>query len=164
MFDVNGARMGQPHGGWVGTITKVGRTLVHVKYGTGWQPETFRIEGQHRNDKFAHQWFLTLDEAAEKQERSDLVAKLKTHRLSFDMGFSNIPINKLRAVAAALELGSPLIEVELDYRWEGPGPYTQSEVAYVVPLDGPADATDDGWKWGRGGRLFFLPDATEVPE
>jgi hypothetical protein len=35
VFDVNGRRARQPDGGWKGTVTKIGRTLIHIDYGNG---------------------------------------------------------------------------------------------------------------------------------
>lgn len=65
VFDVNGKRNGQPEGGWQGQVTKVGKKLVTVKYNHS--VDTFRIETGFVNDRYGHQYILTLEEYNEKQ-------------------------------------------------------------------------------------------------
>lgn len=89
VFDVNGSRRGQPEGGYVGHIVKVGRTLAHIEY-KGWT-ETFRLDNGRRNDNYGHQWFKTLEQAALDERRSVAEAVLRnvgvelSHRRSFTL-------------------------------------------------------------------------------
>lgn len=69
VFDINARRRGQPHGGWVGTVVKVGRILAHVEYQG--RTQTFELSTGYRNDNYRHQHFETL-------EQVDVNARCKT--------------------------------------------------------------------------------------
>lgn len=66
VFDVNGRRMGQPEGGWDGTVVKVGRKLAYIDYpgGYGRGPRAFRLDTRRSNDGYAHRSVKTPDEAS----------------------------------------------------------------------------------------------------
>ena len=81
VFDVNGRRMGQPEGGWDGTVAKVGRTLIHVN---------------------GHQYIKTVEEAAESQHRAELVSRLRTGGVDLRMGHTHTT-KTLEALAKALD-------------------------------------------------------------
>lgn len=75
VFDVNGHRRGQPDGGYVGTVVKVGRKLVEIKY--GYCQAQFRIETGGVNDGYGHQYFLTINETEEQEIRRDALKRLE---------------------------------------------------------------------------------------
>jgi hypothetical protein len=101
VFDVNARRRGQPHGGWAGTITRVGRTLVYIDYPGSREPKAFRIDGGAANDQYGHQSFLTLDEAARQARRTAALGVLHEHGLRLDYGHS-LPLEEIEAIAAIL--------------------------------------------------------------
>lgn len=52
VFDINGRRTGQPENGWIGRVTKVGRSLVTVEYDRchdGFKLETLVINNKYGN-------------------------------------------------------------------------------------------------------------------
>ena len=62
VFDVNGRRMNQPEGGWIGHVKNVGRTLAHIDYPGGRGTEGFKLsDGQRPGGR---RWFKTLDRVA----------------------------------------------------------------------------------------------------
>lgn len=67
VFDVNGNRMGQPDGGWIGKVVKVGRTLVYIEYGA--RTDKFEIDTGKRPDSYRHRSFKTVQQAADDQLR-----------------------------------------------------------------------------------------------
>lgn len=79
VFDVNGSRSGQPEGGWIGTVVKVGRTLAHIDYEGARETQTFRLNDGRRNDDYAHRYFLTLAEAAERDRIGAADETLRAH-------------------------------------------------------------------------------------
>lgn len=64
VFDINGSRLGQPAGGWPGTVTKAGPKLVTVAY-NGTMGVFRRKDGSAAGG--GHQHYLTVDEAEEAQ-------------------------------------------------------------------------------------------------
>ncbi|MGS2645884.1 beta barrel domain-containing protein [Streptosporangium sp. G12] len=60
VFDVDGAEMGQPEGGWPGKVIKVGRRYATVSYRgrTG----QFLLGTGRINDAYGHQWIMTLEQ------------------------------------------------------------------------------------------------------
>lgn len=77
VYDVNGSRRGQPEGGWVGTVEKVGRTLAHIDYPGGHGAEQFRLSDGRRNDRYGHQYFRTLAQADEWDRRVSAASILR---------------------------------------------------------------------------------------
>ena len=84
VFDINGRRMGQPDGGWQGTVTKVGRTLVYVDYGH--RNGQFRIDTGRANDSYGHRYFKTLEQAASDARLSHALARLKGGPVRLESG------------------------------------------------------------------------------
>jgi len=74
-------------------VTKVGRTLVYV--GQGWREQAFYIEtGRERrsvNAPGVGDYVLTLDEAAERERRSEIVDRLEAHGIRDRQGFRQFP-------------------------------------------------------------------------
>ena len=111
VFDVNGSRMGQPPGGWPGTITGIGRTLVHVDYGRR-GPQAFRIDGCRANDQYGHQSFLTLREVAQEARRTAAVWTLGAHGVRLDPGH-DLTLEQIEAMSTILRfdqepIGTPV--------------------------------------------------------
>ena len=80
VFDTNGSRAGQPEGGWMGHVVKVGRTLAHIDYGdTRERIETFRLADGRRNDDGGRRYFLTLEQVAERDRRHEADEVLRVH-------------------------------------------------------------------------------------
>ena len=81
VFDINGSRAGQPEGGWMGHVVKVGRTLAYIDYGDIRERiETFRLDTQRRNnDPYGQRYFRTLAEVADLDRRSVAMEALKAH-------------------------------------------------------------------------------------
>jgi hypothetical protein len=87
VFDTNGSRVGQPEGGWLGIVVKVGRTLAHIDYGDARERiETFRLSDGRRNDDNGRRYFLTLEQIAERERRATAIAVLKKRRIVLDHG------------------------------------------------------------------------------
>lgn len=85
VFDVNGRRRGQPPGGWPGLVTKVGRTLVTIRYGHGrGQEEQFRIDTRRVNDSYGHRSFTTPEEAERTERRRVAEAALRDRGVLLD--------------------------------------------------------------------------------
>lgn len=104
VFDINGARMGQPRGGWDGTVVKVGRTLIHVdypgQYGRG--PKAFRLDDGRANDNYRHQSLRTVERAAADMHRMELCSRLRAAGIDLRMGY-DFSIETLEALVAALD-------------------------------------------------------------
>lgn len=79
VFDVNGSRMGQPQGGWHGSVVKVGRKLVDIKYGG--RIQKFRIDDRRSNDSYGHQSFKTPAEVTEDERREHAVEALNAQHI-----------------------------------------------------------------------------------
>jgi hypothetical protein len=103
VFDVNGRRMGQPEGGWPGTVVRVGRKLADIKYGG--RVDTFRIDDRQANDKYGHQSFQTLKEAALDARRDAALKTLRDRRVSLGHGntFTVEQIEKLADLVRTFE-------------------------------------------------------------
>lgn len=104
VFDVNGDRVGQPAGGWEGTVVKAGPKLVTIDYPHG--VTVFRRQEGRTNDSYGHQYFRTLEEAEEARRRGSAEAALRaagvdvTHRC-------NLSTRRLEAMAAAATAPEP---------------------------------------------------------
>jgi len=60
VFDVNGSRMGQPEGGWPGTVIMAGRRYATVSYRG--RTAQFLMSNGRINDARDHQWIMTLEQ------------------------------------------------------------------------------------------------------
>ena len=89
------------HGTGEGTVVKVGRALVTVQYGHGYQ-KVFRIETGVANDNYGHEWIETDEERQEREERQDLTQRLHRAGLRLDFGVV-IPTGQLRRIVEAAE-------------------------------------------------------------
>lgn len=71
-----------------GVITRVGRTLVDIKYEGSWggKPESFRLDTQQRNDDYGHECFKTPEQAALDERRTQAVRTLAEHRIEVRPG------------------------------------------------------------------------------
>lgn len=104
VFDVNGNRLGQPEGGWVGTVTKVGRKLVTIQTGDGYNGEKqYRLEDQMANDNYGHRRFKTLEQAAQDERRAEAMDVLRNAGINF--GYRAIPftVDQLEELAALVQ-------------------------------------------------------------
>jgi hypothetical protein len=101
VFDVNGRRRGAPKGGLDGTVVKVGRKLITVRYGHGYT-KVFRLDGGRANDDYGHQWIETPEQAADNARRDELVQRLRDGGLEVRIG-RQLPTRTLEAVAKALD-------------------------------------------------------------
>lgn len=77
VFDVNGRHIGQPEGGWDGTVVHIGRKLITVEYGP--HRKKFRLDSGTVNDKYEHQHILTVSEAAFNRRYRHAVETLYAH-------------------------------------------------------------------------------------
>lgn len=100
VFDVNGARQGQPEDGWDGEVVKVGAKLVTIKYSHGYTV-VFRLDTGHANDKYQHQWFLTLPEAELSRRRVAAREVLRAHHVTLEPRCS-LDLETLEDLAAVL--------------------------------------------------------------
>lgn len=103
VFDVNGSRMGQPAGGWDGTVVKVGRKLITVQYKSVHNTKAFRLDGGSANDGYGHQHIKTVEQAAESLRRGGLLRQLREAGLEVRFGFT-LSTETLEALAAAAAL------------------------------------------------------------
>lgn len=106
VFDVNGSRVGQPEGGWPGTVIKVGRRYATVSY-RGWTAQ-FMMDGGRINDARNHQWIMTLEQVARQQKATET---LSASGVELSPGHSLTPeqIEALAALAASFNADSPII-------------------------------------------------------
>lgn len=61
VYDLNGSRRGQPPGGWDGTVSRIGRTLIHITYPGykgGREPQAFGKATQVAQNTNGHRSFL----------------------------------------------------------------------------------------------------------
>lgn len=58
VYDRSGRRMGQPDGGWPGTVVKVGRKYITIDYGPKVEP--FGFDGKRANDPMGARRFKTM--------------------------------------------------------------------------------------------------------
>lgn len=103
VFDINGSRMGQPSGGWEGTVTKVGRKLITVHYGR--RSKVFRLDTGVANDDYGHVHVETVEQATEGRRRSALVQRLREGGLEIRFGHS-VSTETLAALVAVLDAAS----------------------------------------------------------
>jgi hypothetical protein len=103
VFSVNGKRAGQPEGGWVGEVTRVGRKLIDIKYPGAYAHsgvETFRLDGQKTNDEYAHESFQTMEQFAQSERKSTAQAALRDAGLELETrARSRLTLEQLEALA-----------------------------------------------------------------
>lgn len=100
VFDVNGHRVGQPEGGWVGEVVKAGPKLVTISYG-GRAAAVFRRDGGRANDSFGHQSYRTLDEA--EMSARTAAAKAALRDLGIDVTLRcSLSVSQLEAMVTAV--------------------------------------------------------------
>jgi hypothetical protein len=100
VFDQNGAQMGQPRGGWVGHVTKVGRSLVTIGLEGRHRELVFRIDTRRSHDGFGGKWFESPEEAAAKAERGALEEALRT--AGVEVFRARLTVDQLRRLAAVV--------------------------------------------------------------
>lgn len=101
--NVNERRLG---GAARGMVTKIGRKLVTIETsGMGWSARQYRLDTQYTNDDWGHQWFLTVDQQADEDERDTLWQRIGEHGIVQKLGggAGAVPTEKLRIVAALLD-------------------------------------------------------------
>lgn len=98
VYDVNAKRGDAPK---EGTVTKVGRSLVHVQHewSYGGKPQTFRMDDGQANDNYSHQWIRTDEERVRHDRWNAAVKVLAEHRLMIDHG-AKITLEQVEALAA----------------------------------------------------------------
>lgn len=101
VFDVNGSRMGQPRGGWDGTVVKVGRKLITIQYGNHYT-QVFRLDSGRANDAYGHLWIKTSEQAAEDARRGELIQRLRDGGLEIRVG-ARVSTSMLEALIKALD-------------------------------------------------------------
>jgi hypothetical protein len=105
VLDTNGRRVGQPDGGWIGRVEKVGRTLVTVSY-PGCRPaegEKFSMtDGCKPNDAYRHRHIHTVDEVERQARRSAAVAVLRKHGVDLSHRFMRT-IEQIEALAEVVK-------------------------------------------------------------
>ena len=112
VFDVNGRRMGQPEGGWPGTVVKVTPSRAYIVYAgiygirareTG---EPFALEDGCKIDRMRHRRFKTLEQADRDQRMAAARLLLRLHGIVLDLrhALSLEQAEALAEVAAAWEL------------------------------------------------------------
>lgn len=103
VFDVNGRRNGQPEGGWPGEVVRVGRTLVDIQYRS--RIDSFRIDSGRVNDKYGHQWFKTLEQAAAAERLNGAHQILREHKVSLERGntFTADQVERLAALVRSFD-------------------------------------------------------------
>ncbi|MBN6054547.1 hypothetical protein JYK22_21575, partial [Nonomuraea sp. RK-328] len=85
VFDVNGARRGQPSGGWVGKVIKVGRKYVTVEY-LG-RTDQFEIDsGRRANDAYGHRRIKTPEQVALDARWQTALDDLRARRVELRQG------------------------------------------------------------------------------
>jgi hypothetical protein len=96
VFDTNGRRSGQPEGGWLGTVIKIGRKYVTIDYGR--KAESFEFGGRRANDPYGHRHFKTLDQVTLDDRRQRAKAVLSDHKIRLDMGHQ-LALDQIEALA-----------------------------------------------------------------
>lgn len=99
VFDVNGSRVGQPEGGWIGEVSSVGRKLFYVNYAG--KLDSFRMENGRRADIYGNRYVQTLDQVNHRIRAEHARATLLRH--GFDLTYPRPPLAKLEAVASLLD-------------------------------------------------------------
>jgi hypothetical protein len=107
VLDTNGRRVGQPDGGWIGRVEKVGRTLVTVSY-PGCRPaegEKFSMsDGYHPNDPYRHRHIHTADEIERQARRAAAIGVLREHHIELKLGRDrSFTIEQLEALAEVVK-------------------------------------------------------------
>lgn len=97
VFDQNGSRMGQPPGGWLGKVVKIGRKYATVEYGQ--RSEMFELAtGRRANDGYGHRRIRTLEQVALEERRRSAVDKLHSHGVELRTGH-RLSIEQIEALA-----------------------------------------------------------------
>ena len=107
VLDTNGRRVGQPDGGWIGRVEKVGRTLATVSY-PGCRPaegEKFSMtDGYKPNDAYRHRHIHTVEEIALSDRRSVAIGVLREHNIELKLGRANsVTLEQLEALAEVVK-------------------------------------------------------------
>jgi hypothetical protein len=97
VFDRNGPGHGQPSGGWPGTVTKVGRTLIHVEYGNG-RAEKFRKDTGCAPNAYSSPWIRTPEQVALAERGAAAGAILREHHIT--LGYArSLTLEQIEALA-----------------------------------------------------------------
>jgi len=104
VFDVNGARVGQPEGGWPGEVVRVGRKLVYITFArAAWNKresgEAFRLDDGQINDNHGNRYFLTVEEADYRLRRETAVTALREVGIHVQT-YSRLSLEQIEALAA----------------------------------------------------------------
>jgi hypothetical protein len=98
VFDGN--RRHAPEGGYVGTITRVGRTLLEIDWPGYGYDRLFSIKDQHAKSGYAR--FKTLNQVAEQQRELRALETLRQHGLGpLGWGHPKATLDVLEAAAEA---------------------------------------------------------------
>lgn len=102
VYDVNSRGRGPD----LGTVEKVGRKLVTVRYDG--MVRKFRIEDRHTNDAYGHQWIQTDEERALADRRDVAISALRVAGLEIRSGGYSLGLSTetLEALVAVLEAKS----------------------------------------------------------
>lgn len=84
------------------TVSKVGRTLVHIPCTQG-KTDTYRIDDGLRNDGYGHTELKTREGWEDEQKRVVLMERLYKHGFSYNMRATQKPTNVLEAVLKVLD-------------------------------------------------------------
>jgi hypothetical protein len=107
VFDINGRRMGQPAGGWDGTVVKVGRKLITVQYQSAHNTKAFRLDSGSANDDYGHQHVRTVEQATADLRRAEALRRLRDAGVTIECSRINAySTQTLEALAAVLDSGS----------------------------------------------------------
>lgn len=103
--DVNQDRRWWPDGNPpMGTITKVGRTLVHIaddRY-PGGPSQPYRMDDGSANNDWGHAWIQSLDAFQDEQQRAILLARIRDAKVN--LGYSHsLTIDQLARIADIVE-------------------------------------------------------------
>lgn len=101
VFDVNGRVMGQPEGGWVRRVQKVGRSLVHVESVAGRGSDSYRIKDGRANDRWEHRHIETLEQY-EKRAKAEAVRAV-LWSVGLDSHRSKLSEGHLQAIAELVQ-------------------------------------------------------------
>jgi hypothetical protein len=100
VYDVNDRRGNGPI---EGTVEKVGRTLIHVRYVTWGDPVPFRMDTGRANDNYGHQWIKSDAKKALDERRDAALKVLYGHGLEIKMGYSrHLSTEMIEAIADLL--------------------------------------------------------------
>ncbi len=103
VFDVNGPRVGQPAGGWVGRVTKIGRVNAHIEYPGAYPGATdaFRLATRTKADAYGHRTFQTPAEVEAAQRLQRARGVLRDAGLTVEYG-TELDVETLEELAAVI--------------------------------------------------------------